>query len=110
MSRKSVFNYRELLEQGGVAGLLRRDWASAHQPAAHGAVAEEYHPAVGGGQFRQARDAQAWIKSSFILNLCSWCVSCLLPSRSAIVYPERTLAGTSLDFISFSLLPRSPFL
>lgn len=62
VSRKSVFNYRDLLEQGGVAGLLHRDWAGARKPAVHGAVAEEFVRRLEAGQFRQARDAQAWIK------------------------------------------------
>lgn len=42
VSRKSVFNYRDKLEQGGVAGLLTRDWAGARTPAVRGAVAEEF--------------------------------------------------------------------
>jgi transposase len=62
VSRKSVFNYRDLLEQGGVTGLLTRDWAGGRKPAVRGAVAAEFIRRLEAGQFRQARDAQAWIK------------------------------------------------
>ena len=62
VSRKSVFNYRDRLEEGGVAELLRRDWAGARTPTVRGAVAEEFIRRLEAGQFRQARDAQAWIK------------------------------------------------
>jgi len=62
VSRKSVFNYRAALVSGGVAGLLRRERAGGRKPAVHGAVAEEFTRRLEAGQFRQARDAQAWIK------------------------------------------------
>lgn len=62
VSRKSVFNYRDKLARGGVAELLTRDWAGARTPAVRGAVAEEFIQRLEAGQFRQARDAQAWIK------------------------------------------------
>jgi len=45
-----------------VAGLLTRDWAGARTPAVRRAVAEEFVARLEAGQFRQARDAQAWIK------------------------------------------------
>ncbi|MBL9217725.1 MAG: IS630 family transposase [Opitutaceae bacterium] len=62
VSRKSVFNYRDKVERGGVAELLTRDWAGARTPAVRGAVAEEFIARLEAGQFRQAKDAQAWIK------------------------------------------------
>lgn len=62
VSRKSVFNYRDAVEQGGVSGLLKREWAGGRKPAVHGAVAEEFIRRMEAGQFRQVRDAQAWIK------------------------------------------------
>jgi transposase len=62
VSRKSVFNYRDMLERGGVAALLTREWAGARTPAVRGAVAQEFVRRLEAGQFRQARDAQAWIK------------------------------------------------
>ena len=58
VSRESVFNYRDKVEQGGVAGLLTRDWAGALTPAVRGAVAEEFVARLEAGQFRQAKDAQ----------------------------------------------------
>ena len=62
VSRKSVFNYRDMVESGGVPELLRRQWAGARTPAVRGAVAQEFIERLEAGQFRQARDAQAWIK------------------------------------------------
>lgn len=62
VSRKSVFNYRDALTRGGVPELLRREWAGARTPAVRGAVADEFIERLEAGQFRQARDAQAWIK------------------------------------------------
>jgi transposase len=62
VSRKSVFNYRDAVEQGGVVGLLKREWAGARKPAVHGAVKAEFIQRMEAGQFRQVRDAQAWIK------------------------------------------------
>lgn len=62
VSRKSVFNYRDLVERGGVKALLTRDWAGGPTPAVRGAVAEEFVRRLEAGQFRQARDAQEWIK------------------------------------------------
>jgi len=62
VSRKSVFNYRNLVESGGVKALLTRDWAGGPTPAVRGAVAEEFVRRLEAGQFRQARDAQEWIK------------------------------------------------
>lgn len=61
VSRASVFNYRDMLVEKGVEGLLRREWAGARKPAVRGAVAEEFGEALEQGKFRQAKDAQAWI-------------------------------------------------
>src|ERR1019366_6399883 len=57
-----VFNYRDKVASGGVAELLTRAWAGGRAPAVRGAGAEEFVERRGAGQFRQARDAQAWIK------------------------------------------------
>ena len=46
----------------GLAGLLQRDWAGGRQPVVRGAVAAEFVRRLEAGQFRQAKDAQAWIK------------------------------------------------
>ncbi|MEO7412181.1 MAG: IS630 family transposase [Opitutaceae bacterium] len=62
VSRQSVFNYRDKVVAEGVAGLLKRDWKGARVPAVRGAVATEFVERLEAGQFRQARDAQAWIK------------------------------------------------
>ncbi len=62
VSRQTVFTYRDKVVTGGVAGLLKRDWKGARVPTVRGAVAAEFIQRLEAGQFRQARDAQAWIK------------------------------------------------
>ena len=62
VSRQTVFTYRDTLVAGGVAALLRRQRAPGRQPTVRGAVAEEFVARLEAGKFRQARDAQAWIK------------------------------------------------
>ena len=62
VSRKTVFNYRDTVVREGVAGLLTRDWAGGRTPVVRGAVADEFVQRLAAGQFRQAKDAQAWIK------------------------------------------------
>lgn len=62
VSRKTVFNYRDTVLRAGVAGLLTRDWAGGRTPVVRGAVADEFVQRLEAGQFRQAKDAQAWIK------------------------------------------------
>ena len=62
VSRQSVFTYRDQVVAAGVSGLLKRQWKGARKPAVHGAVAAEFVARLEAGQFRQARDAQAWIK------------------------------------------------
>ena len=60
--RQTVFTYRDRVVAGGVTGLLQRRWGGARVPAVRGAVAAEFVERLEAGQFRQARDAQAWIK------------------------------------------------
>ena len=62
VSRKSVFNYRDLVVSGGVTALLKRDWAGGPTPVVRGAVAEEFIQRLEAGQFRQVREAKAWTK------------------------------------------------
>ena len=69
VSRQTVFTYRDKVVAGGVAGLLRREWKGARTPAVHGAVADEFVRRLEAGQFRQAKDAQAWIKKRTRKNL-----------------------------------------
>ena len=45
-----------------MAGLLKRDQAPGNPPAVRGAVREEFVKRLEAGQFRRAKDAQAWIK------------------------------------------------
>lgn len=60
--RQTVFTYRDKVVAGGVKALLQRDWAGARRPTVRGPVADEFMEQLGQGKFRQARDAQAWIK------------------------------------------------
>jgi transposase len=46
----------------GVAGLLQREHGGGHRPTVRGAVAQEFVEKLEKGEFRQARDAQRWIK------------------------------------------------
>lgn len=62
VARQTVFTYRDKLMAQGVAGLLKREWKGARVPVVRGAVAEEFIKRLEAGQFRQARDAQSWIK------------------------------------------------
>ena len=62
VSRQSVFSYRDTLLVGGVPALLTRKWAPGRKPTVRGAVAREFITRLEAGKFRQARDAQAWIK------------------------------------------------
>ena len=61
VSRQTVFSYRDTVVERGVAALLQRKWAPGRQPTVRGPVAEELVARLEAGQFRQARDAQAWI-------------------------------------------------
>jgi transposase len=60
--RQTVFNYRDKVMAEGVEGLLKRDWAGARVPVVRGSVADEFLKRLEQGEFRQARDAQTWIK------------------------------------------------
>lgn len=69
VSRQSVFTYRDKVVAGGVAELLQRGHGGGPVPTVRGAVAEELMERMAAGQFRQARDAQAWIKKRTRKNL-----------------------------------------
>ena len=60
--RQTVFTYRDRVVEGGVKALLHRDWNGARKPLVRGPLAQEFIEKLGGGEFRQARDAQEWIK------------------------------------------------
>jgi transposase len=60
--RQTVFEYRDKVVAGGVAGLLKRGKAPGHVPVVRGAVRTEFVERLEQGQFRRAKDAQAWIK------------------------------------------------
>jgi len=60
--RQTVFTYRDRVIEGGVEGLLRREWGGGPTPAVRGALKQEFVERLEAGKFRQASDAQAWIK------------------------------------------------
>lgn len=62
VSRQTVFTYRDTAVAGGVVTLLTRKRAPGRRPTVRGAVAQEFIARLEAGKFRQARDAQAWIK------------------------------------------------
>ena len=72
--RQTVFTYRDKVVAEGVEGLLKRDWAGARVPTVRGAVADEFLKRLEQGKFRQARDAQAWIKKRTRKKLTESCV------------------------------------
>ena len=69
VSRQTVFTYRDKVVADGVAGLLQRGHGGGPVPTVRGAVAAELIERLEAGQFRQARDAQAWIKKRTRKNL-----------------------------------------
>ncbi len=69
VSRASVFNYRDLLVEGGLTALLKRRFAPGKKPVVHGALAEEFKERLEQGSFRSAKHAQAWIKNRTRKNL-----------------------------------------
>lgn len=69
VSRKTIFNYRDMAVKKGVDALLKRDWGGGPTPTVRGAVAEEFVQRLEAGQFRRAKDAQAWIKKRTHKNL-----------------------------------------
>lgn len=62
VSRKTVFNYRDTVLERGVEGLLKRDWKGARKPTVRASLAAEFEEALEKGKFRQASDAQAWLR------------------------------------------------
>ena len=78
VSRQTVFTYRDKVVGDGVAGLLQRGHGGGPVPTVRGAVAEELIARLEAGQFRQARDAQAWIKKRTRKNLTESAVRQLL--------------------------------
>jgi transposase len=60
--RQTVFTYRDTVVAGGVAALLTRGAAPGRPPTVWGAVEAEFVTRLEAGQFRQAKDAQTWIK------------------------------------------------
>ena len=78
VSRQTVFTYRDKVVAGGVAGLLQRGHGGGPVPTVRGAVATELIERLEAGQFRQARDAQAWIKKRTRKNLTESAVRQLL--------------------------------
>jgi transposase len=62
VSRATVFSYRDKVVAAGVEELLHRAYCGGVRPTVRGAVAKELLERLAAGQFRQARDAQAWIK------------------------------------------------
>ncbi len=62
VGRQSLFTYRDKLLARGVAALLSRKKARAGNRRCRGAVAREFIAKLEVRRFRQARDAQGWIK------------------------------------------------
>jgi len=63
VSRASVFNYLEAFAAGGVAGLLARRHAGGKTPVIKPPWQSELVAGLRAGQWRRARDVQAWLKA-----------------------------------------------
>lgn len=61
VSRRTVFRYLDKFLTGGVAGLLHREHKGGVQPTLAGADREAFLAQLREGQFRRAKEAQAWI-------------------------------------------------
>lgn len=83
VSRLTVFTYRDTVVEKGVDGLINRGWTGARKPAARGALTKEFLEKLEAGKFRQARDAQAWIKKRTRKTL----------TESGVRQPIRRLGG-----------------
>jgi hypothetical protein len=57
-----VFTYPDKVVQGGVAKLLRPEYARGKPALVRVAVATELLTQLAAGRLRRAKDAQAWIK------------------------------------------------
>jgi transposase len=61
-SRASVFNWRDQFEEGGIAGLLRREYTGFKNPLIKGELQKEMIEGLRKGMWRRAKDVQAWLK------------------------------------------------
>ena len=62
-ARSTVFRYLDLFLAGGVAGLLTRQHAGGKTPVIKPKWQEELAAGLRAGQWRRARDVQAWLKA-----------------------------------------------
>ncbi|MBA3849033.1 MAG: hypothetical protein C0502_03435 [Opitutus sp.] len=63
VGRRTVFRYLDKFLVGGVAGLLHRDHKGGVPPTLAGADLEAFVTQLREGQFRRAKEAQAWIEA-----------------------------------------------
>lgn len=57
--QQTVFTYRDRVVEGGVEALLKREWGGGPSPTLRGTLKQEFVERL---EFRQAGEAQAWIK------------------------------------------------
>jgi len=69
INRRTLFNYRDKVMEGGVAGLLERGCSPGRPPSVYGPLKEELLERLGQGKFRRASDAQAWIRKRTRKNM-----------------------------------------
>lgn len=93
VSRASVFNYVELLESGGVAGLLLRGHGGGPEATLEGADHEAFVAQLRAGKFRRAKDAQAWIRERTQRSLALSSVYTILGKAGGVLkVPRKTHA------------------
>jgi hypothetical protein len=88
-----VCRYLDKCLTGGVAGLLRRDHKGGPTPTLAGADHAAFVEQLRGGQFRRAKEAQAWIKARTQTTLVLSRVHTLLGKAGGVLQvPRKTHA------------------
>lgn len=93
VGRSTVFRYLDKFVAGGVAELLHRDYKGGPVPTLEGDNQAEFVEQLRLGNFRRAKDAQAWIKERTQAELALSSVYTLLGKAGGVLkVPRKTHA------------------
>jgi transposase len=93
VSRATVFNYLDTAESRGVAALLTRGHSGGPEPTLRGEDQAAFVAQLRLGQFRRAKEAQAWIKARTKKSLALSSVYTLLGKAGGVLkVPRKTHA------------------
>ena len=93
VGRRSVFRYLDKFQTGGVAGLLHREHKGGPAPTLAGADREAFLTQLRKGEFRRAKEAQAWIEARTKRKLALSGVYTLLGKAGGVLQvPRKTHA------------------